>query len=168
MVGDGIDFVRRHKDTFDVIIVDSTDPVGPAVGLFSAEFYADVHAALMADGLFVAQSESPWLNRDLIAELQRRIGGLFPVTGLCSALIPTYPSGYWTVSLGSKVYDPLTAPVEERFAQAGFTTRYYTPGLHRAAFQLPQFSYVLSWQAQQGQEEGSRGAGGTGTGGQQP
>ncbi|MCY0870511.1 MAG: polyamine aminopropyltransferase, partial [Firmicutes bacterium] len=81
-VGDGIAHVKEHPDTYDVILVDSTDPVGPAVGLFSREFYADIHRALRPDGLFVAQSESPFFNGDLIARMQADVRALFPIAGL--------------------------------------------------------------------------------------
>jgi len=140
-VGDGIAHVKEHPDTYDVILVDSTDPVGPAVGLFSREFYADIHAALRADGLFVAQSESPFFNAELIARMQADVRALFPIAGLYLAAIPTYPSGLWSFTVGSKRHDP-RRPVDQMRAMQ-LATRYYTPELHEAAFALPRFAQNL-------------------------
>ncbi|HBC92813.1 MAG TPA: spermidine synthase, partial [Pelotomaculum sp.] len=78
IIDDGIKHVRENKQTYDVIVVDSPDPIGPAEGLFSVGFYEDIAAALKDEGIFVAQTESPFLNRDLIQRLFRDIGGIFP------------------------------------------------------------------------------------------
>ncbi len=154
MVGDGIAFVAQHRNTFDVIIVDSTDPIGPAVGLFAKKFYEDVFNALTEDGLFVAQSESPFLNPAFIRDLQQRIGGIFPITTLYGCHIPTYPSGFWCISSGSKRHDPRNpANLEQRFGN--METKYYEPTLHRGAFVLPRFARYLTWEAQrQAEQEG--------------
>lgn len=137
---DGIAHVREHGDTYDVIIVDSTDPVGPAVGLFSAAFYKDVYAALRPDGLFVAQTESPFFNRDLLQRVYRDVAAIFPVCRVYLASVPTYPGGLWTFTMGSKRYDPVAV---EPQVPAGVTTRYYNPPVHRAAFALPNFVLEL-------------------------
>lgn len=136
VVDDGIKHVREHKNTYDVIIVDSTDPVGPAEGLFTADFYRDIHDALTADGIFVAQTESPFFNRDLIPRLFNDISGIFPLTRLYLANIPTYPGGLWTFTMGSKKYDPLEVAVEDI---PPMDTRYYSPEIHRTCFVLPPF-----------------------------
>lgn len=147
MVGDGIAYVAEQERAFDVIIVDSTDPIGPAVGLFAEKFYRDVHRALTDDGLFVAQSESPFLNAAFIRDLQRRIGEIFPITTLYGCHIPTYPSGFWSIACGSKRHDPRhPVRLEERFGD--LDTRYYEPALHRSAFVLPRFARYLTWEAQ--------------------
>ncbi|HBT47238.1 MAG TPA: spermidine synthase [Peptococcaceae bacterium] len=133
---DGIEHVRWVRDQYDVIIVDSTDPVGPAAGLFSREFYQNVYHALKDDGLFVAQTESPFFNAAFIRRVQRDIAGIFPVTRLYLATVPTYPGGLWTFSLGSKKYDPLKVDLQ---AIPSLPTRYYSPEVHKAAFALPPF-----------------------------
>lgn len=140
LVDDGIAHVARHRDAYDVIIVDSTDPVGPAVGLFREEFYRSVAEALTPDGLFVAQTESPFYNASLIQGIHEALGRIFPITRLCYAGIPTYPSGFWTISMGSKRHDPLAGPVGRA---AGLSTRYYSPEVHRGAFALPPFVQAL-------------------------
>lgn len=133
---DGIEHVRWVRDQYDVIIVDSTDPVGPAAGLFSREFYQNVYHALKDDGLFVAQTESPFFNAAFIRRVQRDIASIFPVTRLYLATVPTYPGGLWTFSLGSKKYDPLKVDLQ---AIPSLPTRYYSPEVHKAAFALPPF-----------------------------
>ncbi len=133
-VVDGIQYVRDHPGMFDVIYIDSTDPIGPAVGLFAKEFFQSVYNALAEDGLFVAQSESPFAHADLIANMQRDIREIFPLSYLYLAHIPTYPTGTWSFTMGSKKYSPLE--VSELRVQ---DTKYYTTEVHRAAFALPRF-----------------------------
>lgn len=138
LVDDGIKHVKENKGVYDMIIVDSTDPVGPAVGLFSEEFYRSVFEALTEDGLFVAQTESPFFNSELITQVTTTINGIFPVTRLFWAVVPTYPGGYWTFTTGSKKHDPLTVDVDkDKIAALG--TKWYSPELHRAAFVLQPF-----------------------------
>jgi spermidine synthase len=134
-IDDGIKHIAESKDKYDMIIVDSTDPIGPAVVLFAKEFYQNVFAALRQDGLFVAQTESPFFHPDLIRDTFKTVSGIFPVTKLYLASIPTYPSGLWSFTIGSKRHDP--ARVEPR--EVPFQTRYYTPALHKGAFALPKF-----------------------------
>lgn len=139
-VEDGLRHVKEHQNSYDVIIVDSTEPVGAAVGLFSPEFYADIYGSLRDDGIMVAQTESPFYNKDLIRRSYAAVAHLFPVTRLYLASIPTYPSGLWSFTLGSKEHDPLAVPAERFHAME---TRYYTPEVHRAAFALPRFAGEL-------------------------
>lgn len=137
---DGIKHVRENKQTYDVIIVDSPDPIGPAEGLFSAGFYEDLYASLKDDGIFVAQTESPFINRDLITRLQRDISKVFPITRLFLANVPTYPGGLWSFSMGSKKYDPLEV-AQEKIPE--MNTRYYSPAIHKTCFVLPPFVQEL-------------------------
>ncbi|MFX4261524.1 polyamine aminopropyltransferase [Pelotomaculum propionicicum] len=136
IVDDGIKHVKENKNTYDVIMVDSTDPIGPAVGLFSADFYRDIFASLKEDGIFVAQTESPFFNRDLIPGLYQDISGIFPVTRLYLAVIPTYPGGLWTFTMGSKKYDPLKVDISRI---PPMDTRYYSPAVHQTCLVLPPF-----------------------------
>ncbi len=134
IIDDGIKYVKEHKNEFDIILVDSTEPVGPAVALFSREFYQDCHAALKEEGMLVVQSESPFLNAPVIQMCFGGIRQVFPITKLYLASVPTYPSGLWSFSVGSKLHDPGLACTED-----GLKHRYYTRALHQAAFQLPAF-----------------------------
>ncbi|NLW46184.1 MAG: polyamine aminopropyltransferase [Firmicutes bacterium] len=135
-IGDGIEHVRRNKGKYDVILIDSTEPVGPAVGLFSREFYQDVYEALTPEGIMVAQSESPFVNQDVIRMIHQNLTGVFPIKRLYLASIPTYPSGLWSFTIASKKWDPLQVdPANIR----AIDTKYYTPEIHFGGFKLPQF-----------------------------
>lgn len=136
VIGDGIKYVSDNKNTFDLVIIDSTDPVGPAVGLFSLEFYQSIHEALKENGLFVAQTESPYFNADLITRIYKDISGIFPVTRVYWACIPTYPGSMWSFTIGSKQHDPTQVPPERIL---DYPTRYYTPAIHHACFAMPRF-----------------------------
>ena len=134
IIRDGIEHVKEHQDYYDLVIIDSTDPIGPAVGLFSVEFYASVHQALKADGMCVAQTESPYFNETLVPKLYERISANFPTTHLYLGVVPTYPGGMWSFTVGSKRVDP-TRPVKEPMDGM----KYYSPAVHEAAFVLPPF-----------------------------
>jgi spermidine synthase len=137
---DGIQWVADAKpDSYDVIIVDSTDPVGPAAGLFSETFYRNCFRALGARGVLVGQSESPLFHAELIVAVQRalRAAGFADVATLQFHQC-TYPSGWWSATLACKG----GKAAEFRAAAAAgkpFTTRYYNEPLHRAALALPEF-----------------------------
>jgi len=136
IVGDGYLHIHEQKNAYDVIVVDSTEPVGPAVELFTRGFYQGIHDALREDGMFVAQTDNPWFKADLIRRVYREVKEIFPIVRVYGANIPTYPSGWWTFTLGSKKYDPLL--VDESDIPE-MDTKYYTPKLHKAAFVLPRF-----------------------------
>jgi len=136
IVGDGYLHIHEQKNAYDVIVVDSTEPVGPAVELFTRGFYQGIHDALREDGMFVAQTDNPWFKADLIRRVYREVKEIFPIVRVYGANIPTYPSGWWTFTLGSKKYDPLL--VDEGDIPE-MDTKYYTPKLHKAAFVLPRF-----------------------------
>lgn len=131
-ITDAIQWVRDARN-FDVVIVDSTDPVGPAEGLFGPPFYQSVAEALGPEGVMVAQSESPLLQPDLIQRIQTGMKTAFDTVSLYWAAVATYPTGFWTFSLGSKGPKPGTL----RLGMAPLPTRYWTPEIHRAAFVLP-------------------------------
>lgn len=135
-VDDGFLHIAKSENEYDVIMVDSTEPVGPAVNLFTKGFYAGIAKALKADGIFVAQTDNPWFKADLISTVFKDVQEIFPITRLYTANIPTYPSGLWTFTIGSKQYDPLKVE-ERRFHD--IDTNYYTKELHKAAFALPRF-----------------------------
>lgn len=144
-VEDGIKWVKDREAEYDVIIIDSSEPVGPGEGLFTAEFYANVYKCLTGDGLMVAQTESPWTNAHVIKRAFSGISKSFPITRLYTCAVPTYPTGLWSFTLGSKVYDPVDAPVHDRFGD--MPTKYYTPNVHVAALQLPRFVQAITEEA---------------------
>jgi spermidine synthase len=134
MVGDGAEHVRSHRGEYDVIICDSTDPVGPGTVLFSEEFYGDCHRSLTVDGVFCAQMESPFVHAEVIGRSVESLRRVFPVVRLYLAVVPSYPGALWSFVLASKKHDPI------RDARAvSLETRYYSPEVHKAAFVLPRF-----------------------------
>ncbi len=132
LIDDGIKYVQEHKNLYDIVIVDSTDPVGPAVELFSKSFYENVFQVLKDDGMLVVQSDSPYYHPDVVRMAFNGIADLFPITRLYLANIPTYPSGLWSFTIGSKKYDP-----QKLVQEYDKGCRYYTRNLHQAAFNLP-------------------------------
>jgi spermidine synthase len=140
LVADGIKHVKEHKNTYDMIVVDSTDPIGPAEGLFGAAFYNDVHDALTEEGIFVAQTESPFFNRDIIPRIFKDVSGIFPLARLFLGNVPTYPGGLWSFTMGSKKHDPLKVDTGKL---PDLNTRYYSPEMHRACLTLPPFVQEL-------------------------
>jgi len=136
IVGDGYVHIHENKNKYDVIMVDSTEPVGPAVHLFERGFYQGIYEALKEDGIFVAQTDNPWFKADLIRQVNKDVKEMFPIVRVYCANIPTYPSGLWTFTIGSKKHDPLHVDISKI---QDIPTKYYTPELHKAAFVLPRF-----------------------------
>lgn len=135
-IGDGIKYVHEHKNKFDVIIVDSTDPFGAAEGLFGGSFYKEIAECLTEDGIFIAQTETPFYLPEVVKRVYNDAKAVFPITKLFMAAIPTYPSGFWSFTVGSKKYDPETVDLSNTI---DIETRYYTKKLHRSCFVLPKF-----------------------------
>lgn len=133
---DGVKHAAESNGAYDVILIDSPDPIGPAVGLYGRDFYQNVHKALKPDGLMVAQTESPWVNRDLLPRVHQYISSFFPVVRTYCATIPTYQGGQWTFTMGSKVYDPKSV---DSTTIPAMVTRYYHPELHGACLVVPKF-----------------------------
>ncbi|WP_321369676.1 polyamine aminopropyltransferase [uncultured Desulfuromusa sp.] len=139
-VDDGLAYIRDHQKEFDIILVDSTDPIGPAVGLFEENFYHLVFAALKDDGIMIAQSESPFYHAEIQKDMYRNLRAVFPIVEMYQAFIPTYPSGFWSFAFSSKTYHPTRDFDHDRAKNRKFKTRYYNEDLHRGAFMLPTFA----------------------------
>lgn len=135
-IEDGISFVKKTIHAYDVILVDSTDPIGPAKGLFEKPFFQDLHRSLRQDGIMVAQSESPFSHPSVIRETYGTLKKIFPTVKMYLASIPTYPSGLWSFAFCSKQFDPLLHFDAQRL---DFKTQYYNQEIHRSAFSLPNF-----------------------------
>jgi spermidine synthase len=145
IIGDGIGFVKNSKpNQFDAIIVDGSDPAGPAEGLFTEEFYLNCKQALTQDGLLITQGESPMFHSKTFSELNQCLKNVFGLNKVHTLLFhaTTYPSGMWSLQVGSKGN---THPVKDfNPSQAkAFTQsqklKYYNEELHTAAFCLPSF-----------------------------
>jgi spermidine synthase len=145
IVGDGIEFVKNAvAESYDLIVVDGSDPVGPAEGLFSVAFYNNCYKALKKGGVLVAQGESPKFNEKAFADVHHTIKGLFGENNAHVALfyVPTYPTGMWSFQFGLKdgavdLKKIDAAKVEQFVADKGL--RYYNSDIHTAALALPGF-----------------------------
>ncbi len=139
---DGIEFLKNvgDNDKYDVILVDSTDPVGPAEGLFKRDFYESTERALKDNGIFAAQTESPFFNKNLIRDISKIVKDVYIESALYCAMIPVYPSGSWSFTIGSKNYRP--KDINESYKEFNFSNlnlKYYSPAVHSASFVLPNF-----------------------------
>lgn len=136
---DGVEFVKNCKQKFDVIIVDSSDPIGPATPLFNTSFYKDIYALLTENGIVVSQCESPYYHRDMQETLLKILGEHFPKVHLYTYTNLSYPGGYWAFSYASKGLCPMMDLDKNKVLQAKFKTEYYNANIHWGAFQLPTF-----------------------------
>ncbi|MCL2322578.1 MAG: polyamine aminopropyltransferase [Oscillospiraceae bacterium] len=134
-IGDGLNYVIEHKNEFDVIVVDSTDPFSVGENLFGGSFYKAIFECLKEDGIFIAQTETPFLLPDLVKKIYKDVEIAFPIAKIFLAGIPTYPTGFWSFTVGSKKYDPSKFSKSE----VPFPTKYYNKELHEACFVLPQY-----------------------------
>lgn len=136
---DGLKFVRRVEDTYDLIIVDSTDPFGPGEGLFTKEFYGNCFTALREHGILTNQHESTYYDSytSMVSRTHRRMRSVFPVAMVYQAHIPTYPSGHWLFGFASKNIHPVYDFKPEIWEQLGLETKYYNTQLHTGCFALP-------------------------------
>ena len=136
---DGVRYIEQHENAFDLIVVDSTDPIGPAVGLFLTDFYAKVERALRPGGMMAAQTESPHWNAPTLGAIRGQVESVFAHVATYWGSIPTYPSGSWCWTLASadRRYDAYFD--EERAERIAQHTLYFNPQVHRACFALPTF-----------------------------
>ncbi len=138
---DGLKYVMNKENLYDLIIVDSTDPIGPGEGLFTVEFYTNCFKALKEDGILVNQHESPYYEKQA-KEMRRshsKIKKIFPISKVYQAHIPTYESGHWLFGFASKKYDPIKDFQKEKWEQFNLKTKYYNTDLHLGCFALPTY-----------------------------
>ena len=136
---DGVKYIEEHKNAFDLIIVDSTDPVGCAVGLFLAEFYTKVAEALKPGGVMVAQTESPHWAPKMVGAIYGEMRKVFTHVQPFIGSIPTYPSGCWSWAYASKTRVPGDYFNAELASEIEQTTKYYNTQMQTASFALPNF-----------------------------
>lgn len=142
-IGDGFEFMKNHKGEFDVIITDSSDPVGPAMSLFEKEYFELMRSALREGGIVCSQGECIWLHLELIKDIQSFCRQIFPVVDYACMPVPTYPSGQIgciLCSLNPKTNfpQPLKTFSDEEIEQMNF--KCYNTEFHSACFVLPQFA----------------------------
>jgi len=146
LIEDGFDFLRNNDIKFDIIIVDSTDPVGKAKKLFSKRFYQLAYNALGEDGILVTQSGSLFYQSRLVKSVYNRFSTLFPHIALLIVPVPTYPGVIWTATLGSKLYDPLQLTPEEwlqRARERDISPKYWDPHIQFFPKDFPLLKRVL-------------------------
>ena len=138
---EGLRYVRGKKAEYDLIIVDSSDPYGPAEGLFTREFYGTCYKALRDDGILINQHESPFYaaHQTSVKNAHAHISYEFSVSTVYQCHIPSYPSGHWLFGFASLKYDPVRDLDADRWNALGISTRYYNTELHRGAFALPNY-----------------------------
>jgi spermidine synthase len=141
-IADGLEFVKSAPaGKYDLILVDSTDPIGPGEGLFTTEFYTNCNRALNEAGILVNQHESPYYT-DYAREMKRsheKIKNMFPIAEVYEFHIPTYPSGHWLFGFASKKRHPVNDFDAKKWEAFGLHTKYYNTVLHTAAFALPTY-----------------------------
>jgi spermidine synthase len=136
VIDDGVEYMKNSKKTFDVILIDSTDPNGAATPLFGPEFYADVNRRLSENGIVIAQGESVFYESEMQAKLLSITHPLFKHASMFNFTNMTYPGGLWSFMWASRELHPLkdfkgVPPELEMF--------YYNEAVHRASFSLPEF-----------------------------
>lgn len=142
VIADGAKFVAETDKRFDVVMVDSTDPIGPGAVLFEESFYRNCHRVLKSGGILVTQNGVPFLQKDELVGSIAKFSRIFADCGAYTAVVPTYIGGH--MALGFACDDPakrfpVITDLDHRFDEAGITTRYYTPEVHLGAFALPRF-----------------------------
>lgn len=130
---DAMKFIKETSERFDVVIIDSTDPVDFAAGLFQSSFYSDVKKVMNDNAMLSELTESPFTDTDLMTQAIREMRRVFPLVKLYWGVVPTYPSGMWTYGVASLRDDP-AVPVRDVK-----NTRWYTNEIHKNSFVLPPF-----------------------------
>jgi spermidine synthase len=142
VIADGVEYLARCDERYDVVIIDSTDPIGPGEALFTKDFYASCHRALTPGGILVTQNGVPFLQSGELTNSVRYMAEIFADASCYMATVPTYVGGPMAFGWASDNADLRRTPADtlrQRFQAAGFTTRYYTPEVHAAAFALPGY-----------------------------
>lgn len=138
-VEDAIEFIKDKKNEYDIVLIDSTDPMGPGEGLFTEEFYTNVKNSLREGGIVTAQSESPFVNREEIKKMYNLLKKVFPICSTFTSNIPTYPGGYWAWAFCSKTVEPLSYFAVNRYEDILKTCKIYNKDYHNARFALPNY-----------------------------
>uniref|UniRef100_A0A7E4VJ12 Spermidine synthase n=1 Tax=Panagrellus redivivus TaxID=6233 RepID=A0A7E4VJ12_PANRE len=140
-IGDGFEFLKAHKNEFDVVITDSSDPVGPAESLFGKSYYQLLSDALRDGGILSSQAESLWLHLELIAHMVQFTKQIFPTVRYASSVMSTYPSGSMGYLIAAKNERDVTTPARTLTSEEvqKWGLRFYNSSLHSAAFVLPTF-----------------------------
>ena len=146
VIKDGAQYMKETDESFDVIIIDSTDPIGPSLALFEQGFYADCRRRLTERGILVNQSGVTFMQEEVARATFARMDPLFTDATLYLTQVPSYGAGYMALGWGCVSSDPRRTPLDEiqrRFTAARLETRYYNPHVHIASFSLPGYISAL-------------------------
>lgn len=141
-IDDGANFVRETEKKFDIIISDSTDPIGPGEALFTSSFYEDCKKCLNDGGILVTQNGVAFMQRDEVITTHNRFNSYFSDCYFYGAAVPTYIGGIMTFAWGTdnqELRNQKLEVIQERYTNSKISTKYYNPEIHLAAFALPQY-----------------------------
>jgi spermidine synthase len=147
IIDDGAAFVKKTKEKYDVVIVDSSDPIGPATVLFTKEFYGNVKKILTPKGVMIRQSGSTIFQPKELRENFTLLKKIFKYNAPCVFAVPTYVGGFFCLTFSSSGTDPLKTQernVAKRFSALKLKTQYYNPGIHVASFKAPEYVIKLT------------------------
>jgi spermidine synthase len=145
IIADGAEYVARTDERFDLVIVDSTDPIGPGIVLFEAPFYAGCQRCLDAGGILITQNGVPFFQQQAFDETREARAELFRHSGYYFATVPTYFGGEMAFGWASDAVDLAAADlalIRRRYRDWDRETRYYNPEIHRGAFAIPNYLKV--------------------------
>lgn len=139
---DGLAYVQNAADqSFDLILVDSTDPISVGEGLFTTAFYKECYRVLNEKGILINQHESPYFEEyaENMQKAHKKIKSIFPIASVYQFHMPTYPSGHWLFGFASKELHPIQDIQVGAWEKFGLKTKYYNTDLHVGAFALPTY-----------------------------
>ncbi len=136
---DGVDYIKKTHERYDIIIIDSTDPINVGEGLFTSLFYQKCYDILKDEGILVNQAESPVFTPKWVEDISTKLNSIFPNVFFYSANIPTYPSGYWLFGFSSKKFHPIKDFQKKNYNSHKLSFKYYNKDVHHSAFTLPNY-----------------------------
>ncbi|MFK8139057.1 MAG: polyamine aminopropyltransferase [Bdellovibrionales bacterium] len=139
IIDDGIKYVKETDQKFDVVLVDSTDPIGPATPLFGKEFYQDVFRVLTDDGISVSQGENSFFELEMQKSILKNLSSVFPKTYMYNYSNVLYPGGLWSFAMATKGLNPIKDFDSSLVENSELEFKYYNSGIHQACFQLASF-----------------------------
>lgn len=142
IIDDGAKFVRETKEKFDIAIVDSSDPIGPATVLFADKFYKDLFSVLKEGGFMIRQTGSTLFQPQEAKNTQKMLIKIFPYAAIQVAAVPTYIGGLFSFVIASKKFSPAVVPFEKvaaRYEESNLKTKYYNPEIHFSSLQIPNY-----------------------------
>ena len=144
VVQDAVEFIKDKENCYDVVLIDSTDPLGPGVGLFTEEFYNNIKKSLKKGAIVTAQSESPIADKPEMKAMYSLLHKVFPIVKPYVGPVPTYPGGFWSWAFCSESVNPLDHLDEKRALEIEKTAKIYNIDFHRGVFSVPNYVKELT------------------------